>query len=55
LISDGNSKLGTVSGKSNEIEEEIKGTAAAAMLQESNRFYNCAINCQEKKRWYSSR
>ena len=49
LISDGNSKLGTVSGKSNEIEEEIKGTAAAAMLQESNRFYNCAINCQRKK------
>ena len=40
----GGQKLGAVSGKgAEEIEEAVKGTYAEKMLQESNRFYSCAI------------
>ncbi len=40
----GGQKLGAVSGKgAKEIEEAVKGTYAEKMLQESNRFYSCAI------------
>ena len=40
----GGEKLGAVSGKgAEEIEEAIKGSYAEKMLQESNRFYSCAI------------
>jgi superfamily II DNA or RNA helicase len=40
----GGEKLGAVSGKgAEEIEEAIKGSYAEKMLQETNRFYSCAI------------
>ena len=40
----GGEKLGAVSGKgAEEIEEAIRGSYAEKMLQETNRFYSCAI------------
>jgi len=49
FMKEGKNIVATVSGKGAEIAEEIKGTAAAAMLQEANRFYSCAVKCMRKK------
>jgi len=49
LDTDGGPKLGSVSGKQNKVEDSIKDSAAAAVIQEANRFYACCTTIRPNK------
>ncbi len=46
---DGGPLLGTVSGKKTEIDESIKNSVAADVIQEANRFYACCTTIRPNK------
>ena len=49
LDEDGGPLLGTVSGKKIEVDDSIKDTAAASVIQEANRFYACCTTIKPNK------
>ena len=49
LDAEGGPKLGSVSGKETTVEDTIKESAAASVIQEANRFYACCTTIRPKK------